>query len=73
MARPKKIIDAGFIQKPSKESDASGETQNFACMRYHETDEPRIFNAGESIPEGWNLNNRSLWSCDMMGKWMRRK
>jgi chromosome condensin MukBEF MukE localization factor len=35
---------------------------------YHETEQPRIFEDGEEIPEGWNLDNRVNWVFPDTGK-----
>ena len=41
------------------------------CMRYHETERPKVFKSGSSVPVGWNLDNRRLWTIDGFGAWTR--
>ena len=38
---------------------------------YHKTEEPRIFKDGEVRPDGWNVENRSLWKLSDLGVWSR--
>lgn len=44
---------------------------------YSEDHEPRIFNAGEVVPEGWTTNPKGIvgnvWNQDISGKWERSK
>jgi len=39
------------------------------CWRYHETETPRIFRKGDTIPAGWTIDAavRRLWTCDPNG------
>lgn len=42
--------------------------------RYHETEEPRIFKAGEAVPEGWHSGQstlKRLWARDANGAFSR--
>jgi len=53
----------------------SAQTATSDCWRYHETEEPRIFKAGEAIPEGWHASMKPLtrsWVNTIDGKWARK-
>lgn len=44
------------------------------AWRYHETEEPRIFTAGEIVPEGWHPGQsklKRLWFRDSNGYFSR--
>jgi len=36
---------------------------------YHKTINPRIFLAGEEVPEGWNEENLRFWTINGIGQW----
>lgn len=43
---------------------------------YHEEHEPKVFEKGSEIPEGWTRNRKELsvvWACDPFGKWSSEK
>jgi hypothetical protein len=46
------------------------ETLELNTMLYHEKEEPRVFKAGEEIPEGWGYKNMG-WRQDFYLKWIR--
>jgi hypothetical protein len=61
-------------EPPVEETKIEAEIAEYKHWRYHKEFEPRIFQEGETIPEGWVLTAKGIvgviWTCNGdTGRW----
>ena len=73
VGRPKRVeaevVEAPVEVKQPVVTAAPEEVAPHKTMRYHDTEEPRTFEACEVIPAGWTKIN-TKWRTDRDGKWI---
>jgi hypothetical protein len=62
MARPKNDENEGTKETPPVFAD---KTQ----WLYHKTEPPKVFKKGDTIPDGWDSDNRRFWTFNDYGQW----